>query len=162
MNVKCILIVVILFAASSIAAQDKAKDPQLIDQITRSNGEGRSARFDNYFIQLQNDPDSRGIIFVYCGKTCRYGEVESHIRGMELKIDKRLDRSRVTIMFGGYRDVQEVELWIQPEGACAPVANASVNIKNVTFTKATLKLVEPYDCCGSLDAEWKKFKPSKK
>jgi len=162
MNLKSILILVILVAATSIAAQETAPVSQLFDTIGKSNGEVRSMTFDGLFMQLQNIPNSTAYVFVYCGKVCKYGEVESHIRGIELKIDSRkFHRSQIVILNGGFREKQEVEIWTQPIGADPPFPRSTLNIKNVTFSKSNAALIEPYDCCGSLTTQWKTFTPTK-
>lgn len=160
MKLKCLPLLLCLLVAVSIAAQDKAPVSQRVDSFGKQTSEERSFKFDIFVNQLNNFPNSKGYVFVYCGKSCRYGEVESHFRGIELKIAGRIERSRITVVHGGYRDSQEVELWMQPAGASAPTATSTVNIKNVTFTKAITKIVEPYDCCESVEAQWKTFKPT--
>ena len=163
MNLRNLLLVVLLLAVPAVLAQNKDETaPQLFDSIGKSNGEGRSAKFDNFFVMLNNSPSLTGYVFVYCGKSCRYGEVESHLRGIELQINRRrFDRSRIVVLPGGYRNDQEVELWVRQSGAYAPVPSPSLNIKDVSFKKAGIRLVEPYDCCGSLDPQWNKFRRSK-
>jgi len=160
MNLKSLMLLMILFAVVPIAAQDKAPVSQLVDSFGKQTSEERSFKFDMFVNQLNSVPTSNGYVFVYCGKSCRYGEVESHFRGIELKLAGRIDRSRITLVHGGYRTAQEVELWLQPAGASAPTPSSTLNIKNVTFTKASTKTVEPYDCCDSVEAQWKTFKPT--
>lgn len=163
MNPKLLMIAVVLLAASAVAAQDRGlASSQLVDSFGKANSEERSAKFDAFFLQLLNLPDSKGFVFVYCGKSCRYGEIESHFRGIELKINgMKFDRSRITVVHGGCRDGQEVELWMQASGASAPAPNPTLSIKNVTFTKVTTHNIEPIDCCGSQESQWKTFRSSK-
>ena len=86
MILKGLIPVVILFSASVLFGQESIPTPRLFDQFSKVTAEDRSARFDNLFVELQNDPNAQGFVFIYCGKTCRYGEVEAHFRGIELKI----------------------------------------------------------------------------
>ncbi len=140
---------------------------QLIDEFGPGLGsEERSARFDALFSELgfyekarKNSP-SIGYVLVYCGKVCRYGEVEAHIRGIELKMHAReVPRSRMRIVAAGYRDKLTIELWIASDNKAAPVPTPALNIKQVTFAKPTRRIVEAYDCCDSPYYLWKVFRP---
>jgi len=103
---------------------------------------------------------SVGYVLLYCGKVCRYGEVEAHIRGIELKMNARVvPRNRMRIVVAGYRDKFTIELWIASDNKAAPVPTPTLNIKQVTFAKPTRRSVEAYDCCDSQDYMWKVFKP---
>ncbi len=151
MILKSLLLLAVLCSATSIVAQDKAPVSLLIDSLVKQTSEERSLKFDLFVNQLNNLRNSKGYVFVYCGKLCRYGEVESHFRGIEMKLARRgFDRSRIFVVHGGYRDVQSVELWVQPEGACAAVASPSISVKDVIFTKVTRNTLEPYDCCDHM------------
>ena len=150
---------------ASAYAQDKKRMsvPVLVDQFGKSSGEERSATFDNFFIQLSNIPESRGYIFIFCGKLCSYGEVEAHVRGIELKTaTARFSRERLIVLHGGFRDAQEVELWLAPVGAAPPVPKSTRSIKDVTFSKTPHHLIVPYDCCEDDGLLWKKFRPKSK
>lgn len=140
---------------------------QLLDELgPRLGSEERSARLDALFNELgfynesTKDSPSMGYILIYCGKRCRYGEIEAHIRGLELKIHTRgVPRDRLRIIGAGYRESQTVELWIASDGNAAPVPRSTLNIKQVTFTKTTKHIVENYDCCDDNGYLWKTFKP---
>ena len=134
--------------------------PAIIDSFGRATGEDRSARFDNFFIQIQDNGGSVGYVFVYCGKLCRYGEVEAHFRGIELKTaTSNISRDRLVVLHGGYRDAQEVELWLVPREAGAPIPRSTRSIRDVAFTKPTKRVLEPYDCCDDYGPYWKAFRP---
>ncbi len=131
-----------------------------VDSFSKSSGEQRSASFDNFFIQILNNHKSVGYIFVFCGKVCSYGEFEAHVRGIELKTaTARFPRERLMVLHGGYRDAQEVELWLAPEGASPPLPESTRSIKDVTFAKARYHLIVPYDCCEDDGRLWKMFRP---
>ncbi len=135
----------------------------LIDTFGRATGEERSARFDNFFHQLLNNPGSLGYVFLYCGKTCRYGEIEAHFRGIELKTAwNKFPRERLVVLHGGYRDAHGIELWLAPEGACPPVQKSTVNIKDVTFSGGASTSLESYDCCDDNGELWNRLKRNKK
>jgi hypothetical protein len=140
---------------------------RLLDEFGAGLGsEERSARFDVLFSELgfyeearKNSP-SIGHVLIYCGRVCRYGEVEAHMRGIELKMHAReVPRSRMRVVGAGYRDKLTIELWIASDNKAALVPRPTLNIKQVTFAKPTRRIVEAYDCCDSPDYLWKIFKP---
>ena len=142
-----------LFGALRIAGQETATTNAktvsvLVDSLVRINSETRSAKLDQFFVELANHSKSKGLMLIYCGKRCQYGEVEAHIRGIENKIAyHRYDRNNVVILNAGFRDVMTVELWLVPEGACPPLPNPTLTIKQIKF-KRLYKATVPYDCCG--------------
>ncbi len=160
-NLKIVLVTALILLPSVYAQENKNVPTSIpVDSFGKANGEDRSARFDNFFIQLKNQPAAMGYVFVFCGKTCRYGEIESHFRGIELKIaGSRFDRERIVVIHGGYRDNQEVELWLKPKDASPPTPQSTRNIKHVTFKTANRQIIEPYDCCDDISGQWKAFRP---
>lgn len=80
------------------------------------------ARLDNFAIELQNNPSSRGYIIAYSGATSRPGQADRLIgRAKDYLINQRgIDASRFNIINGGYRDTDYFELWIVPPGAEPP------------------------------------------
>ncbi len=161
-RIRLILLIALGLTAISVVAQDiTVEKPKavLVDSFGRSTGEERSARFDSFFIQILNNKSSVGYVFVFCGKVCRYGEIEAHFRGIELKMaTSTLPRNRIVVLHGGYRDDQEVELWLVPSNAKVPAPVSTRNIKDVKFTKAPKQLLVPYDCCDDIGSQWKGLK----
>ena len=159
-----------IFASGGIAQSslvNSRTELRLVDEFgPRLGSEERSARFDAFFSELgfYSEPNqnngSVGHILVYCGKVCRYGEVEAHIRGIELKINTRqVPRNRFRIIAAGFRDDLAIELWAASDDKAAPVPRPTLNIKHVTFTKPTRRIVEDYDCCDDNGYLWRSFKP---
>ena len=165
----CLITIAILLSVNVIA-QEKTPNKEtvqatavLIDTFGQATGEDRSARFDNFFHQILNNPKSLGYVFIYCGKTCGNGEVESHFRGIEIKTAwNKFPRDRLVVLNGGYRDTLQVELWIVSEGACPPAPKSTLNIKDVTFSSATPRFLEAYDCCEDNGELWNRLKRNKK
>src|SRR5215211_7638428 len=86
---------------------------KLVDQFGILPAEDLSARFDSLFQAISQAPGSVGYVLLYCGKKCRYGEIEAHQRGIEVKIAMRMfDRSRIVVLNAGYRESFETELWL--------------------------------------------------
>lgn len=132
----------------------------LIDQFGILNSEERSARFDLLFSEIGNKPGSTAYIVLFCGKKCQYGEIEAHVRGIEIKIAlRRFNRSKLAIVNGGYRDKFDTELWLVENGAAPPDVKPTVNIKYVTFSGTTRKTFEYYDCCDDYREFWRNLKP---
>jgi hypothetical protein len=133
---------------------------KLVGEFGRLTSEHRSARFDAFFQEISRTPDSTGYVFLYCGKECRYGEVEAHRRGIELKVALRnFDRTRLVVLSAGYRDSFATELWLVPDGVAMPRPNSTINIRHVVFIGHGRHFIEPYDCCDDFSDIWKSIKP---
>jgi hypothetical protein len=73
----------------------------LFDEFGKVNSELRSGKFDALFAELSKSPNSIGYVFLFCGRVCQYGEIEAHIRGIEVKINLRnFDRNRLVVLNG--------------------------------------------------------------
>lgn len=141
-------------------ARPATDKPELVDQFGRVTAEDRSARLDLLFITILNRPGSVGYIFLYCGKKCKYGEIESHQRGIEINTYlKKFDRSRLVVLNAEYREKFETEFWISPNASTAPRPESTVNIRNVIFSKSSTSGIQLYNCCDDYSDVWKKLKP---
>jgi hypothetical protein len=141
-------------------SREVSKSPTLFDEFGKISAEEKSARFDALFQAMQENPGSLAYVFIYCGEKCRYGEIEAHMRGIELKIAGRgFSRDRLNVVGSGYRKDQTVEIWLKTADAYPPSPHSTINIKNVLFTKVTGRFVEAYDCCEDNGYLWKTFKP---
>ena len=167
MFLHCRLLLVLLLLSLAVVAnaQDdvgKARTPtaRLVDEYGFLNSEERSLRFDVFFQELSKDPTATGYVYLFCGKKCRYDEVVAHMRGIEVKIALRqFDRSRLVIQNAGFREAFTTQLWLVPAGACLPVAEARVHIKDVEFTKPGKFPRVAYECCEDDFSEvWKNIK----
>lgn len=86
------------------------------------------ARLDNLAIELQNDPGARGHIIVYAGRASRRGTADQLGARTEsyLVTVRGIDRSRLVVVNGGYRDRNYFELYLVPQGAPSPAATPTV------------------------------------
>jgi hypothetical protein len=86
------------------------------------------ARFDNLAIALQNTPDSQAYIIIYGGRTSRTEQADMlGRRTMDYLVNQRgMDTQRITIVNGGYRDTDFIEIWICPPGAKRPEPTPTV------------------------------------
>ena len=86
------------------------------------------ARLDNLAIELQNSPDAQAYIIVYAGRSSRSGQADMLIRRTTdyLVTQRGIDSRRITILNGGYRDSDFIEIWICPPGAKLPQPTPTV------------------------------------
>jgi hypothetical protein len=110
-----------------------AKTPPVIeckpfDQFQSVAFDDDKARFDNLAIELQGAPDTQAYIMVYAGRTSRAGQGDRlGKRAMDYLVNQRgVDARRITIINGGYRDTDFIEIWICPPGAKTPQPTPTV------------------------------------
>ena len=116
-------------AATSVVPK---KPPEIeckpFDQFPSVAFDDDKARFDNLAIELQNAPDSQAYIIIYAGRTSRVGQADAlGKRTMDYLVNQRgVDARRVTIINGGYRDTDFIEIWVCPQGAKTPEPTPTV------------------------------------
>ena len=98
------------------------------DQFQSVAFDDDKARFDNLAIELQGAPDAQAYIFIYAGRTSRAGQAEMlGKRTMDYLVNQRgVDARRITIINGGYRDNDFIEISICPPGAKTPQPTPTV------------------------------------
>lgn len=98
------------------------------DQFQSVAFDDDKARFDNLAIELQSAPDSQAYIIVYGGRTSRAGQADMlGKRALDYLVNQRgVDARRITVINGGYRDTDFIEIWICPPGAKIPQATPTV------------------------------------
>jgi hypothetical protein len=86
------------------------------------------ARLDNLAIRMQGAPDNQAYIIIYAGRTSRAGQADMlGRRTMDYLVNQRgLDAGRITIVNGGYRDTDFIEIWLCPPGAKTPQPTPTV------------------------------------
>jgi hypothetical protein len=107
------------------------------DQFPSVAFDDDKARFDNLAIELQNAPDSQAYIIIYAGRTSRTGQADALAkRTMDYLVNQRgVDARRITIVNGGYRDTDFIEIWICPPGAKTPQPTPTVQPGDVQPTR---------------------------
>jgi hypothetical protein len=93
----------------------------------------QKARLDNLAIELQNDPTAKTYVIAYGGRTSRIGQADllgDRARNY-LVTNRGIDQSRITVMNGGFREEDCVELWIIPSGATLPQPSPTVQAGDV-------------------------------
>jgi hypothetical protein len=99
-------------------------EPRKFDEFGDIARDDEKARLDNFAIQLQQEPDAQGYIFVYAGTGRRirpdYAERRTARIRDYLMNARGLDSRRIVILQGPPRTDPTVELWIVPPGATPP------------------------------------------
>jgi hypothetical protein len=103
--------------------------PRKFDEFPSIAYDDDKARFDNFAIELQNNPDARGYIITYSGRTSRAGQAErlADRARSYLTQTRGVDAGRLEVVNGGYRDTDSYELWIVPQGAQPPQPSPTVS-----------------------------------
>jgi hypothetical protein len=98
------------------------------DECVNCTFDDQKARLDNLAVELQNDPSTRAYIIAYGGRMSPVGQVEKLMgRARDYIVTQRgIDASRLVIVNGGFREEDNVELWVVPSGAAAPQATPTV------------------------------------
>jgi len=98
------------------------------DQFQSVAFDDDKARFDNLAIELQGAPDTQAYIMIYAGRTSRAGQADMlGRRTMDYLVNQRgVDARRITIVNGGYRDTDFIEIVICPPGAKPPQPTPTV------------------------------------
>jgi hypothetical protein len=98
------------------------------DQFQSVAFDDDKARLDNLAIELQGAPDSQAYIIIYAGRTSRAGQADMlGKRTTDYLVNQRgVDARRITIVNGGYRDTDFIEIWICPPGAKTPQPTPTV------------------------------------
>lgn len=98
------------------------------DQFQSVAFDDDKARLDNLAIELQNAPDAQAYIMIYAGRTSRAGQADLlGKRTTDYLVNQRgVDSGRITIVNGGYRDTDFIEIFICPPGAKTPQPTPTV------------------------------------
>jgi hypothetical protein len=112
--------------------------PRKFDEFPNLAFDDQKARLDNLAIELVNSPDATGYVIVYAGRTSRAGQAQRlGERARDYLVRTRgVDPNRITIVDGGYREVDEFEIWIVPQGAQPPQVSPTVGASEARPTSA--------------------------
>jgi hypothetical protein len=107
------------------------------DECNNCAFDDQKARLDNLAVELQNEPTTRAYIIAYGGRTSPVGQVERLItRARDYLVTARgISASRLSVVNGGYREADSVELWVVPSGAAAPQATPTVQAGEIKRRK---------------------------
>ena len=132
------LVIVVAFGLTGFASSPIRK----FDEFGDIKCEDEMARLDNFAIQLQNDPSTKGLMIFYGGQRFR-GRLpkrgEAAARAARLKpylVQRRgIPSDQVMVINGGYASEWKVELWIVPEGMAMPTPFSTVDASKIKFRK---------------------------
>lgn len=142
------ILFLILIVMSSLAFSQTAEKPEALmaDEFGKvPNGHFRSV-LDNFFVELQNNPDSQGLIINYGAKrelAARERLIKNHISF------RKFPDSRISFINGGHSNQIKTQFWRVPQGAENPkpeptafifdefaaVTNANLKVKIENFYK---------------------------
>jgi hypothetical protein len=124
---KKLLTILLMLSASAFQthAQEQRPAPpvaRLIDSFGEIQWSDLMARLDNFAIELQNDPTSRGLIVAYAAqhKFPGWPSRRGHMSQDYLVSTRGLAPERVSTFLAGLRDEATFELWLVPAGAEPP------------------------------------------
>ena len=113
-----------------VARESPAKQ---FDVCCSCSYDDQKARLDNFAVQLQNDPSTTAYIIAYAGRNSRRGEANRlGTRARDYLVANRgINSSQITVLNGGFREEDCVELWIVPSGAAPPQPSPTVQAGDV-------------------------------
>jgi hypothetical protein len=104
-----------LVLSVSVNGLTVANTPRKFDMFSHLSCRDELARVDNYSAELARVKDALAVIIMYAGRDdTMHGEVAAHlfsIRHRLVKI-KSFDATRIVLIDGGFRERQEIELYI--------------------------------------------------
>ncbi|HSS20865.1 MAG TPA: hypothetical protein VLL54_12380 [Pyrinomonadaceae bacterium] len=121
-------------ASASVRPHENIEHPtRQYDVCCSCSFDDQKARLDTLGTELQNDPTSRTYIIAYGGRTSRMGQADLlSTRARDyLTTNRGIDASRISVMNGGFREEDCVELWIVPSGGEPPTATPTVQAGDV-------------------------------
>jgi hypothetical protein len=140
--VKIAFLVVLLSPTLFVSGSGLTTSIRKFDEFGDIKCEDEYARLDNFAIQLQHEPQARGIIIFYGGKTFRgklpkRGEAEARAARLKPYLVQRrgIPSNQVMVINGGYDEQWRADLWIVPPGASMPSGYTPVSVKEIKFRK---------------------------
>jgi hypothetical protein len=114
------LALLIAFLSTSLVVPIEANTPDVfwLDKYGQLRWEDETARLDNFAIQLLNDPNYTGYIYIQVGHHSCSNEAVAHaVKARNYLMNVRhLPWDRVAFRDLGYADFFQVTLWLFPRG----------------------------------------------
>lgn len=116
---------------SADSSNPEANTTRKVDEYGKIGHCDETARLDNFAIELQNEPASKGYLVIYPGKNDMPSWTEGILkRAASYLVESRgLLPERVKVINGGYREERTTELWFVPENGAAPEPSNAINYK---------------------------------
>jgi hypothetical protein len=136
-------ILVVLFSPTLFVRGSGPITPiRKFDEFGDIKCEDEMARLDNFAIQLQHEPQAKGVIIFYGGKTFRgklpkRGEAEARAARLKPYLVRRrgIPSNQVIVIKGGYAEGWLAELWVVSPGASMPTGFTTVSVTEIKFRK---------------------------
>ena len=141
----------LLSCVFSVSAQ--TKEARIIDETSDFCCEATRTRLDNFFVELQNNPKTKGYVIYYGGRNhpiCsknrmpKRGEIDIITTIFKKHVEFRgQDPKRFIWINGGYRENWTAEFWIVPNGADAPKPTPTPTLeeRDIKFKRGKAKKV---------------------
>lgn len=116
-------------ASASVRPKEVREEPsRQYDVCCSCSFDDQKARLDTLGVELQSQPSWRTYIIAYGGRNSRMGQADMlGTRARDyLTTNRGIDDSRITVINGGFREEDCVELWIVPSGAKPPQATPTL------------------------------------
>jgi hypothetical protein len=120
-------------STSIVPLPSPVMQPKKFDEFPSITFDDDKARLDNLAIELQNAPTAQGYVIVYGGRRSQPGQADllgNRARNY-LTAQRGIDARRLTVVNGGYRETDFLELYIVPQGAQTPQAAPTVQPSEV-------------------------------
>ena len=112
--------------------------PPAMDSYRSLTIQQERLRLDNFAIALWNSPDATGYIIAYGGKSAQAGE--ANVLGERAKRYltevRHLSPERLKVINGGFREKNEVELFVLPHRTCPPVADPTLDPRDAQIIRS--------------------------
>ncbi len=124
--------------ATVISTSSLTKFPYKFDGYGNIGWEDEEARIDNYAISLMVEPTLQAYVIIYGGRHGRRGEAQARAARAKGYLTKQrgINRERITIINGGYREDLTIELWLNPRGEKAPLPMPTITSRDIVFKDA--------------------------
>ena len=148
------LITLYLTVSVSVNGLAVADTPWKFDMFRHLSCRDELVRVDNYSSQLAKEKDVLAVIIIYAGRndTMR-GEVAAHLFSIRDRLvkNKSIDATSIVLLDGGFREKQEIELFIIPSSGRGSVHYLAVptlkpeegRLKNSVFTGDVYRCSKP-------------------
>lgn len=140
-----LLICLTLHPSPLTSGQEKRSSARKIDEFADILVTDIKARLDNFAIELQKEPDSRGFIIVYRSRRDPPGITSrlSNLSKNYLVEQRGLDADRIVTIDGGESPCLAQELWVVPKGD-TPTPRPDAYRRDFTDTESVRKFDEYY------------------
>ncbi len=136
------IIIALLVPFMLVKGSEPRTPTSKFDEFGDIKCEDEYARLDNFAVQLQQEPQAKGVIIFYGGRHFRgrlpkRGEAAARAARLKPYLVRRrgIPTDQVILINGGYAEEWRAELWIVPPGANMPTPFTPISVKDIKFRK---------------------------